>query len=407
MTAPPPHPLTGSPDRVPAKDPDPAPAGPGGPGAPLALTSAQSGALRADLALCARLPRPRFTSAAAVANDAAVLRERLDRWVPFARTCRTAEIISLTATARWDELLTAAEHRPTGPASTDSVILLRAALRQLLRAIDSSAAPGLSISELTEHFTTGISSGRYLPGTVLSRTALTKALGCPRERLTDVLTDLTADSILDRRGPQQLVVPVPEDGPQTRARYIAGRLTAQIAAGLYPPGTRLPTTSGLGRLFLCGADPVRAALQLLAGKGLLQVPGKGGALVLAPALGLPPPPRSAPPAAGPGPRDDDVLLPDYVRRQWRNRRSVPAENLTGQWERLRILAAAVPAQDSGRDGLLLTELASAPLPDPPWLRPWHLAVLAAALVTARRAASPPAAEVTHPYGPDQPDSHTR
>ncbi|MEV7284924.1 hypothetical protein AB0O01_10255 [Streptomyces sp. NPDC093252] len=107
--------------------------------------------------------------------------------------------------------------------------------------------------------------------------------------------------------------------------------------------------------------------------------------------------------------DTDLLLPGRIRRQWKHRSSVSLTDIAEQWTRLRSLAnragAGASGKSSDRDVLLLRELASAPLPDPPWLRPWHLAVLATALRTALRTA--PGSVDESPAGyPPGPRPHT-
>ncbi|MFJ4688281.1 GntR family transcriptional regulator [Streptomyces sp. NPDC088789] len=359
---------------------------------PPVLTGTQAQSLRTDLTRCVRLPRARFTSPAALATDTAVLQQCLLRWVPLPRTCRAAEAKSPSATAGWDALLEAAVRPPHTPATTESVTLLSSALRDLLRAITRATAPGPSIAELTEHLTTGIRSGRYLAGTVLSRHHLSRSLRCSHERIEAALADLTARHILERHG-TRLFVPVTADAPAVRARYIADRLRAQMATGIYPPGTHLPTIAALSRAFVCGPAPVRAAQQLLAADGLLRLPGgRSRPHVPDTAPALPPPPRSEPPPGGPRSTDDNLLLLGAVRRQWLHHSSVAATDITEQWHRLRRLATTVPQQHTDRDSLLLADLATAPLPDPAWLRPWHLAILATALRNARKTAPglPPA-----------------
>ncbi|MEV7284925.1 hypothetical protein AB0O01_10260 [Streptomyces sp. NPDC093252] len=102
---------------------------------------------------------------------------------------------------------------------------------------------------MTEHLTAGIRSGQYLPGTVLSPLRLSGRLGCSRARMDAAVADLATVGALQRQG-ARLFVPVTGNIPQIRARYIADRLTAQIAAGLHPPGSPLPAASTLALHFV-------------------------------------------------------------------------------------------------------------------------------------------------------------
>lgn len=66
--------------------------------------------------------------------------------------------------------------------------------------------------------------------------------------------------------------------PPTRLSYrgIADDLAARIAAGEYPPGSQLPSTSALAELYAVNRSTVVRAVGLLHDRGLVEgVPGVG------------------------------------------------------------------------------------------------------------------------------------
>lgn len=66
----------------------------------------------------------------------------------------------------------------------------------------------------------------------------------------------------------------------TLYRQIAGTIAADIAAGAYPVGSRLPTEAEFGSRFDTGRHTVRSALGLLAESGLItRRPGSGSTVV--------------------------------------------------------------------------------------------------------------------------------
>ncbi|MER6913872.1 hypothetical protein ABT354_19555 [Streptomyces sp. NPDC000594] len=353
------------------------------PSVPVLDTKARE-TLRADISRAGRLPQPGRTAAPALAQDAAGLTERLRHWAPVARSCRHADTGSPTATARWDTLLAEADRAPETAPTTECVIRLATALRELLRAVTLTTQPGPTIADIAAHLTTGITGGRYPAGSALSPKQLTTDLGAPRARVQDALDDLAADRRLEVRGTRYFV-PTTHDALTAQAHCIADRLRAQIAAGLHPPGSRLPVTDVLARRFVCQHPPVTAALHLLANDLLIDLPVSGRAEILPAARTLPPGPRADPlPPGTPhptGPAADRLI--HTVRQQWLRRTPVTDTDVHAQWIQLRALAAArVPARRNaahGREARALAELAAAALPDTVWLRPWHLAVLAAAL----------------------------
>ncbi|GAA2254168.1 hypothetical protein GCM10010232_48910 [Streptomyces amakusaensis] len=354
--------------------------------------------LRADFSRAGRLPQPGRTSPPVLARNAAVLTARLRHWVPVARACRHTETSSPTATARWNTLLAEADRAPDPIPTTECVIRLATALRELLRAITLTTVPGPTIADVTGHLTAGITSGRYPAGAALSPKQLTTELGVARGRVQDALDDLTATRKLEMRGTRYFV-PATHDTLSAQARYLAGRIRAQIAAGLHQPGGRLPAADVLTRLFVCQKPPVTAALHLLADARLLDLPVSGRAEILPAARALPPGPRADPlPPGTPYPTVPvtDRLL-HTVRQQWLRRTPVTDEDVHTQWLQLRTIASAFAPADrraangtrAGHSIRVLTELAGAALPEVVWLRPWHLAVLAAALRTARSPAPAP------------------
>ncbi|MEO3976856.1 GntR family transcriptional regulator [Streptomyces sp. CAU 1734] len=355
------------------------------PAAGLILSSPVRTAIRADLSRAGQLPVPESRTAAALARDAAELHRRLRHWMPTAEACRRAEDTSPSARARWDELLHTAS-QPLSPApSIEYAIGLSVTLREMLRGVLRAAGPGPSIAEVTEHLTESIATAVYLPGSAVSPDRIAAQLDCPSERVRHVLTDLTARGALHARG-ARLVITTTDHQHTEQARYVAGQLRAQIGAGLHPPGTGLPAASSLARRFVCQQPVIVRALALLSADGLIRVPPAGRATVLDTARNLPPARRAARLARKiPAPADEaiDPLLRD-VHRQWIRRATVPPAELTHQWGQLRALAHAQTRRNSWAPDTvpahrLLAQLAAAPLPKSAWLRPWHLAVLAAAL----------------------------
>ncbi|QIK05820.1 GntR family transcriptional regulator [Streptomyces sp. ID38640] len=171
------------------------------------------------------------------------------------------------------------------------------------------------------------------------------------------------------------------------ATHIADRLRAQIAAGVYARGTRLPSAKFLATTVCSDSSPVGRALQILAAEGTVHI-GPRGSEVAQSARLLPHPAPTAPHHDEKNPRfsrDTIVATCRAAHEQWRRRRPAPAEVLHGRWQDLRsmagqLLAAAPdPAPDATQDLAALAraaELASAPLPDAPWLQQWHTACLA-------------------------------
>ncbi|MEU9337960.1 GntR family transcriptional regulator [Streptomyces sp. NPDC048290] len=370
--------------------------------------------LRSDLYRTRRLPTGASVAAAGLARHTTTMRTVLDHWVPVAQNCRATEAGSRSAAARWDTLLAQAADPPHPTAPADAVFAFNTTVRELLRAINRYAARGPSIAEITDHLTTQIRSGHCPAGSALSPDRAAKALGVPRERVKDAVGDLIAAGVLERRG-VRVFVRVPGDGPRVQARCIAGRLTAQIAAGLYPPGTLLPRVHDLAQRFLCQAPLINTAVRLLTDSGLLHLTDRGRAQVQNAALALPAPARAPalPPAPHPPGTHPHPDLLSEVRSQWRHHTPVTAGTIDSQWAQLRHRASQTAThRDTDGPCRFLTELASAPLPDPQWLRPWHLAILATALSNALPPAPPhhspvpvhpvPAPRARMPLHPDVP-----
>lgn len=229
--------------------------------------------------LAAALARVRRTaSVRAVPPEAGRAWEELShlttRWVPVARELRESAAASPADQARWDALITATSAGCTTP-SFEAVVLRSQYLKALLRAIEDSIPPRPPIAEVAARITDAISQGVFLPGAVLSRKRLAAQFGESTERVRLALIDLTDAGVTEERGRCHVVLRsrVTDLAAQQRRtrfqRHLAGRLRDQIAAGVYPPGSALPSQYALGRAFVTSADMVSAALHLLAAEGRL------------------------------------------------------------------------------------------------------------------------------------------
>lgn len=278
--------------------------------------------------------------------------------------------------------------KPLRKGFTDLVVW-NGSLRELLQAILDSTRPDTpTVPDITEQITQAITSGRYPVELVVRTSRIAEDLGVPRRLVQLAVSDLAeAGTVVARR---HGILAVDHSGPAPGAVYVATRIRAQIAAGIYPPNTALPTTKDLANLFLCGVPLLTAGLRLLADDGLLTLhDAQGGAVRAFVARSLP---HSSNTVSAD--RETSTFTPEQIsattrkaQTQWKLRTPVPATTLHRQWMELRaMIRHALSSRVTPVDPLpewdlavaRATEVESAPLPGPPWLGVWHTACLASA-----------------------------
>ncbi|MFD6464841.1 GntR family transcriptional regulator [Streptomyces goshikiensis] len=248
------------------------------------------------------------------------------------------------------------------------------------------------MAEIGAWITAAIDSGRYQPGVSLAAGVIAADLQAPVALVRLAFTDLTFAGVLKRSG-QRTSVPATGDEEAVRTQYLAARLRAQMAHGLYPPGSTLPTGPEVARLFVTADPVVRGALGILEKDGLIHRRPARPPLVLEAAGLLSPSPRSTPPLGEPAQGRFSVLqiqtsvAAAYAR--WHKRPYVPAAAAVREWQQLRAMARQLlknhPASPHAGRSLRAAaaararEVESAPLPETTLLALWHTACLAAAV----------------------------
>ena len=71
--------------------------------------------------------------------------------------------------------------------------------------------------------------------------------------------------------------------PEIASRQLAGALRAQIEAGVYPPGSKIPSYRQLRATHHVAVNTAQAAIRILAAEGLVQIRPAQGAYVRDPA----------------------------------------------------------------------------------------------------------------------------
>ncbi|MFE7133841.1 GntR family transcriptional regulator [Streptomyces sp. NPDC057638] len=357
----------------------------------------------------------RFGGPLAAGSIAGACREldevrRLTReWLPAARRCREDAARSPADTARWNDLIRAAENPSVarGEQKLTHLFVHLAGLRELLRAIAESTPPNSSVAALADRLRGLITTGHYPPGALLPLSGVAATLGTTSPRAQLVIADLLAENVVARRG-SGYQVPDPDAlTPDALPRHAAGLLRDLITAGVYPPGTPLPYIQSLARALAVRPPVVTAALLILsAEQTVIHHPGQRAQVVTG--LRLP----SAPPPAHRGDADvpfDAEAADELVRtaRRWWHYRKRPGpadlhQCLTGlrdAAEHLLVLAGTGGGSLSRRRdkedvrelALRTAYLLSAEPPDTADLRVWHTACLATAVsdLLDRTAAFPP------------------
>ncbi|MFH8350108.1 GntR family transcriptional regulator [Streptomyces sp. NPDC018045] len=375
-------------------------------------------ALRGDIKLTAHVTRLR--APAAVARNTELLHEAARTWWPVAQRCRQAAVGSPADQRRWDQLLKGADPGRAVKASFTELTVLAGAVRELLRAIEATTLEWPSVCEIAHRIEDALHNETYPVGSPVAVSTVATALEVPVELVKLALSDLAESGLLERRG-QRLFVVGNEQVCREQTQFVTERLRAQIAYGVYPPGTLLPSAPELAAAFVTNLTPVRAALHHLAAERLVRLRKNAPAIVLEAARRLPSPARHAPDqrhASHPQVYDHEAITAAARagREQWRRHPRLSPEDVTAQWERLRAMARQMlgtlePSRSPfrhRRDTALIraAELESAPLPEAPEPRRWHTACLAtavAALLPYTRGHLPvthaPAAHQVPPRGP--------
>ncbi|MEU2874152.1 DUF6415 family natural product biosynthesis protein [Streptomyces olivoreticuli] len=328
-----------------------------------------------------------------------------ERWVPVARRRRGAAAGSVADQARWDALIdaviSAQDISPDGP--YEALVLLTMQVRALLLAIHHSAPPCVPVAVIAERITDAIEAGIYPAGSRLVLDRLATDLNETRARVKLAVADLVTSGLVEWRGSRPHVT-TPGAQRTNMPERLAARIRAQIAVGVYPPGTPLPTRHELARTFMVSLAPLSAALRLLADDGLVllpyasratvaktaeaaQVPTAGMDVILASRDGQSPCPDTRP-----------IVIRECARiaRSWWKNRFIPhPATLDHQLNQLHQFArhllhqvqnhgAALPP-DSGESRSLHQVIARAaeadavPRPADLELRVWHGACLATAV----------------------------
>ncbi|MCP9213127.1 GntR family transcriptional regulator [Streptomyces sp. NEAU-Y11] len=324
---------------------------------------------------------------ASEARNLDMLRRIARHWAPFGHIRRAAADGFASEEQRWDILLACAEPERSVEESYAAVVVYACAVRELVQALDD--ATRASVPDVARAITTILAGGAYPVGWCLRLRDVAADVTAPVATVKLAVNALVDRGVLERRG-QRIFPAGSREVHDALAPRIADRIRAQIAAGIYAPGSRLPRAGFLARAFCSDFALIRRAVRILATEGLVRVSPRCTEVL-----------ESARVLAGRGEirqdhgeraphlhRDIIVATCRTAYEQWRHRSPVPEEVLHGRWQDLRSIAgqllAAVPppAPDATQDLAALgraADLASAPLPDKPWLQQWHTACLATAI----------------------------
>ncbi|MFF9788811.1 GntR family transcriptional regulator [Streptomyces nigrescens] len=343
--------------------------------------------LQDDLLVLRRVSGNRMQAApASVARNLDMVRRIARHWAPFGHTRRAAANGSAAEEQRWDILLACADPERSVEQCYAGVVVYAYAVREFVQALHDAIRPGTTMPEVARSITAAVAKGDFPVGFELRVKQVAADLREPAETVRAAVSSLVDSNVLERRS--RRIFPAGSlEIHDALATHIADRLRAQIAAGVYARGSRLPSAKFLATTVCSDSAPVGRALQILAAEGTVHIGPRGSAVARSARL-LPHPAPTAPHHDEKNPRfsrDTIVSTCRAAHEQWRRRRPAPAEVLHGRWQDLRamagqLLAAAPdPAPDATQDLAALAraaELASAPLPDAPWLQQWHTACLA-------------------------------
>lgn len=339
--------------------------------------------LRDDLLVLRRVSRNRMQAApASVARNLDMARHIARHWTPFGHTRRTAANGSAAEEQRWDILLVrAAPERPVKQRYAD-VVAYASAVTELVQALLDATRPGTTVPEVARSITAAISKGDLPVGFELRVKQVAADLRAPAETVRAAVSSLADSHVLETRS--RRIFPAGSlEMHDALTTHIADRLRAQIAVGVYTRDSRLPSAKFLATTMCSDSAPVGRALRILATDGVVHI-GPCGTKVAQSARVLPHPAPTAPRHEENNSRfsrDTIVATCRVAHEQWRRRGPVPAEVLHGRWKDLRSMASQLlaPVPDAMQKRVALAraaELASAPLPDKPWLQQWHTACLA-------------------------------
>lgn len=338
--------------------------------------------LRDDLRVLRRvISHPNQSSPAAVARNLDMARHIARHWAPVAHARRAAADGLLSEEQRWDALLACADPERAMELSYAAVVVYAGSVRELVQALHEDIRLGTTVPEVSRAITAAISQGEFPVGRELRVKQVATALRAPVETVRTAVDNLLGSGALEKRS--RRIFPA---GSLVLATHIADRLRAQIAAGIYMPGSRLPGIKVLASTFYCDYALVRQVLRILAAEGVVLVASREVLQAAAPLLSRPvPTPPHHDERTFRFSRDTIVATCRAAHEQWRRRSPAPEELLHARWEDLRFMAGQLlaaapnPAPDATQDLADLArtaELASARLPDKPWLQQWHTACLA-------------------------------
>lgn len=209
------------------------------------------------------------TAALNVFADQADDRETIWRlvlpWLPLAEKRLREADCSPADQARWLEIITDVQ-RPDVDAEIipDVGTLIHAAWR-LLCALLAASRKGPGVREITERIRESVANGSYPPGSLLAVGRIAAEVGCPlvsvgRVRLA--VRDLEAEGLITFSSADRIHVAYRSEAVD-RPDQIAAWLCVLIQAGVYPPGSKLPTRLALGRALVSAQPFVADGLQLL------------------------------------------------------------------------------------------------------------------------------------------------
>ncbi|MGY5079353.1 GntR family transcriptional regulator [Streptomyces nigrescens] len=344
--------------------------------------------LRDDLAVLRRISGHGRSAPASVARNLDMVHRIARHWAPFGQARRTAADDLASEERRWDILLACADPERSVEKSCAAVMVYAGSVRELVQALHDVALPGAAVPDVSRAITAAISKGDFPVGFELRVKQVAADLRTPVEMVRTAVGSLLDSGALESRG--RRVFPAGSlDLHDDLAPHIADRLRAQIAAGVYARGSRLPSAKFLATTVCSDSAPVGRALRILAAEGVVHVRRRGTEVAQSARLLHPAPttPRYDEKNTRFS-RDTIVATCRAAHEQWRRRGPAPAEVLHGRRQDLRSMAgqllATVPnlAPDATQERAALAraaELASAPLSDKPWLQQWHTACLATAI----------------------------
>ncbi|MFB8086919.1 GntR family transcriptional regulator [Streptomyces sp. NPDC055992] len=216
----------------------------------------------------------KMTNSVNVFANRAVDREVIWRfvlpWVPLAERRRSEAACSPTDHARWQEIVSGVRRPPQGESDSD-VGTLAHAVSRLLHALAAAAQPGPSVAEIVERTRQSVATGAYPPGRLLTLKRVAADAHCPAaclDRVRLAVRDLEADGLITLSPSNQVRIAA-RDEATDRPEEIAAWLRTLIQAGVYPPGSALPTRPALCRAMVSPQSSVAGALALLHDRGVV------------------------------------------------------------------------------------------------------------------------------------------